>query len=440
VSGPLLHLDAARFGLAPLRVRSALAALAEFGGSEGLSAGLDVLLRGGFSSWPAGSRARYPGLANWEGVEELGRELAFLLAPGPAGGQTFLASRASLLMRSAARVFARRCRSVLATDLAWPGYLGILGEELSRASVGLVHLPLLSAILFDKLSARGVAERVSSAYRGHGCDGLFLPAASHHGVHMPLGPIRDRLEGLGLQPRFSVVDAAQVPGHLPPDPECSSADFVIAGCHKWLGSLQTLGVGVAPRPPAGNGNAVEAITAEARGLDPLFDFLEGVRSGRTEPFGETVGLAPLFTARAALAALASGPDPGTAFANRLANVALASQAGVNADWTPICLHPSVRSGILLLRARSRADRRTPGGVLRERFLGRGVVLTAYDGGFVRLSMPGIPLRGEEIDLLARAFRGVQGVGRGSSYRMKEAYARSPRRKPVDCERSAAVTT
>src|SRR5262245_46429995 len=101
VSGPLLHLDAARFGLAPRRVRSALAALAEFGGTEGLSAGLDVLLRGGYSSWPAGRRARYPGLADWAGAEELGRELALLLAPGPVGGPTLLASRASLLMQSA---------------------------------------------------------------------------------------------------------------------------------------------------------------------------------------------------------------------------------------------------------------------------------------------------------------------------------------------------
>ena len=304
MAGPLLHLDAARFGLAPVRVRSALAALAEFGGSEGLSAGLDVLLRGGFSSWPAGRRARYPGLADWAGVGGA-RPGAFPPAHPQSGGGTDVPREPGLAAHEVGRPGHRgRCRSVLATDLGWPGYLGILGEELSLAGVSLVHLPLLSAVLFDKLSARGVAERVASAYREHGCDGLFLPAASHHGVRMPLGPIRDRLEALRLPPRFFVVDAAQVPGHLPPDPAFRSADLVIAGCHKWLGSLQTLGVGVAPGPRAGGG-AVDAITAEARALDPLFDFLEGVRSGRTEPFGETVGLAPLFTARAALAALAS---------------------------------------------------------------------------------------------------------------------------------------
>ena len=70
----------------------------------------------------------------------------------------------------------------------------------------------------------------------------------------------------------------------------------------------------------------------------------------------------------------------------------------------------------------------------------GVVLTAYDGGFVRLSMPGMPLRGEQIDLLARAFRGVQGTGRSSFRGVTGVYARSPERKTVVCERSAAVTT
>ena len=70
---PPLHLDAARSGLAPYRVRAALGSLAEFFGREGLSAGLDTLLKDGFASWPEERRTRYPGLSDWGGVDELGK-------------------------------------------------------------------------------------------------------------------------------------------------------------------------------------------------------------------------------------------------------------------------------------------------------------------------------------------------------------------------------
>ena len=381
---PPLHVDAARFGLAPVRVRSALAALAEFSGNEGLSASIDLILRrllslAGEQPGPLFGPLRLGGRG---GARAGARPPA---RPRP-GGRADLPRESGVIADAGRGPHLRhRCRRVLATDLAWPGYLTILGEELARAGTELVLLPLRSAVLFDKFSAKEVADRVAEEYTQRGCDGLFLPAVSHHGVRIPLGLIR-RLEVVGLPLRFFAVDAAQVPGHLPPGQAVGLADFVIAGCHKWLGSFQTLGVGVGPGTPA----IGDAVAAEARGLDPLLDFLEDVRSGRTEPFGETVGLVPLFTARAAIAALASGPAPGLAFANRLANAALASEAASNTDWTPICLHPSLRTGILLLRARSRADRRTPGGVLRERFLGTGVVLTAYDGGFVRLRCRGGP--------------------------------------------------
>ena len=81
-----------------------------------------------------------------------------------------------------------------------------------------------------------------------------------------------------------------------------------------------------------------------------------------------------------------------------------------------------------------AGRCTEGAVPRQ-----GVVLTRPDGGSLRLSMPGMPLRGEEIDLLA-LLQTPHGNGKSSVNGVTEASPRSPERMTVVRERSAAVTS
>ena len=230
---------------------------------------------------------------------------------------------------------------------------------------------------------------------------------SHHGVRIPLGLIGDRLRAAGSPPRVSIIDAAQLPGHLPPDRGVSAAGLVIAGCHKWPGAMLPLGLGVLTGlDPEQLARATGDLVAAARGEDPLLSFLQEQEGGSPVRMGETVNLTPLFTARAALAGCGDHDAGATAIRKRLRNGSLVANLTASTGWAAVCLHPSVRSGILLLRASSREHRGSPGAAIRERFLARGVVLTAYDGGYVRLSLPAVPLRGAEVDTLRRALRGV----------------------------------
>ena len=403
-----LYLDYARFGLPPARVRRALSSLAEFSASEGISCRADRLLRDGFSSWPEPHRRLYRGLSDWAGTESLRSSLGRLLAPGIDGG-VILAGRSSELMRLAARLLFRRCERVLVTDLEWPGYLRILEEERARTGRALVVVPLRSAVFFDKLTAGCVVGSVASYHREHGCDGAFLSAVSFHGVRVPVGRIVAALRANST--RYVIADASQAFGHLPPGDDLAACDLVLTGCHKWPGAFLPLGVAFCRG--AAEYEEVEELGGKmtaSRGLDdPLLSFLSRIDPGRqrsdaTGSFGETVNLTPLFTAQAAIMGLGDDATVGHEFRARLGNVVRMTDAALGSGWTPVCLQPSVRSGVLLLRASGRDARTATAGPVRERFLEQGVVLTSYDRGFVRLSMPVVSLRGPHLDRLRRALR------------------------------------
>jgi hypothetical protein len=46
----------------------------------------------------------------------------------------------------------------------------------------------------------------------------------------------------------------------------------------------------------------------------------------------------------------------------------------------------------------------PAREIRERFLRQGVVLSSYERGFIRLSMPATSMKGLQLDRLRRALR------------------------------------
>ena len=133
-----------------------------------------------------------------------------------------------------------RCRRVLATDLGWPGYLAILEEECERGAAS------SSAFRSARTSCSGSSPR-GRLRTGwplrplkEDCDGLFLPAVSHHGVRIPLGLIGDRLgapgSAAGLRHRRRPAPRASAAG-----PGVIYAGLVIAGCHKWPGRSRLSG-------------------------------------------------------------------------------------------------------------------------------------------------------------------------------------------------------
>jgi selenocysteine lyase/cysteine desulfurase len=401
-----LYLDHARFGIPSHAVRATLDSLAAFYAHEGLSARFDDLLVNGCERWPAADRSLLPGLSLWRGIAELKATLSRVLL-GPVPAKVFLAGRTAQLMRAAARLLARRCERVLATDLEWPAYLAILEDELERAGRSLARVPLLRSLLFEKLTAAEVACLIAEAYLQGSCDGLFLGAVGHLGLRLPVATVVTILRRDGHRPGLTLVDASQAFCHLPSDPALSdSADILIAGSHKWPGSLLPLGImAVTSERVAEELLVPETVTPTRLDPgDPLAAFLERLEAGKPEPFAETVNLTPLFTARAAMDRHQVQGRVRERSGIRLKNVATVSEIASGSGWTPLAVQASVRSGIVLLRARGRETIEAPADVVRKRFLGRGIVLSSYEGGWIRLSMPETRLDARERNLLRGALR------------------------------------
>ena len=140
--------------------------------------------------------------------------------------------------------------------------------------------------------------------------------------------------------------------------------------------------------------------------DPLLAFTHQLETEDTDSYSETVNLAPLFTAAAAVRRMLGFA------ARRNARELLAQMANVDrlADAVPeIGWHPSrpdapMQSGILLLRANHPDTRAALPDVIRERFRASGIALTVYEGGTIRASLPDREFAGKELDLLQTALR------------------------------------
>jgi hypothetical protein len=393
-----LYLDTARFGLTAPRARQAHADFLRLGAEEGGSFRVDAFLRRGADAWPAQMRSHYPGLADWHGLAGLKESLG-AFAGCAAGTPVLLANRSAQLMKLAARALFRRCRSVLHTDLEWPGYLAILEEERRGSRGRLVCLPARDAVLRHRLEEAEFVRTVAVAYRRQACEGLFLSAVSFEGIRLPVAEIVAALRH-ACPPRFVVVDGAQALAHLPPGlPAC---DVYLAGCHKWLGAGQPLGLAFHPRPGShGFLQAVADRMIARRDLDdPLLLFTSQLATDRLEHFGETVSLAGLFACAAAVAAELASPDGAfRPLPLRLANAGSLAEVAQGSGWDPLLPGAHLRSGILLLRARRPAVRATPAEELRAGFQRHGVAVTTYTDGLARLSLPARPWKPRELDRL-----------------------------------------
>ena len=385
-----LYLDTARFGRMRLRARHAAGDFLRLCGEVGVSGPLEDLLRRGPPAWPEALRRRYPGLEDWGGVGALKASIRTLAAAGP-DSEVLLAQRSSSLMRLAARALFGRCRRVLHTDLEWPGYLRLLEAERARTRGETVLLPAREAVFRDGISAAELVGHVREEYLRRGCDGLFLSAPSYEGIRFPVGELVRLLEP-SSPPPFIVVDGSQGLGHLPTP--AGGCDLFLAGGHKWLRAGLPLGVAVVPRP----GPGVSDVMGEGEGTDDgLLGLCQRLERDATQAFGETVNISPLFTAAAAVAAALDDPgsDEGR-FRARSANAGAVAAAAERTGWRPLVVDRPLRSGILLLESRDAEERSAPPDRLRARFQRRGVALTAYPGGRIRLSLPSSPL--EEFDV------------------------------------------
>lgn len=397
-----LYLDTARLGLMSPGARRALCDHARLGGDEGGSSRFDRFLRHGTEAWPAHLRSRYPGLAGWRGVGALKQSLRTLVG-SPPDLPVLLANRSAELMRLAARLLFLRSRTVLTTDLGWPAYETILEAEARRTGRTVSKLAVRRPVYEDGLTPDQFAEFVADEAVKRRCDALFLPAVSSDGVRLPVERVVRAVEAR-RELTFVAADGAQDFCHVGPDLGRDYCDLYLAGCHKWLGAYHPMGLAFYGRRRTRT--LVETTLAglsEAGELDdPLLRFSGQLESGHLDGVSETVSLAGLFSCQAAADDVADGGLAVDGSSVRAGNHQAVADLASAAGWQPVLPDAGLRSGILLLRPEREHLAETNGDALRSRFLDLGVALTAYDGGVVRLSLPGQPLGPDEIAIVRSA--------------------------------------
>lgn len=139
--------------------------------------------------------------------------------------------------------------------------------------------------------------------------------------------------------------------------------------------------------------------------DPLLAFTHQLETETTDSYSETVNLAPLFTAAAAVRRMLASPRPKRAeLLAQMGNADRLADAAPEAGWHPARPAPPMQSGILLLEPNHQDTRAAPPDAVRERFLASGIALTVYEGGTVRASLPDRPLDAAQLRHLQTALR------------------------------------
>ncbi len=400
-----LYLDTARLGRMSSGARRAVHAFTDLIGEEGGSLYSERFLRRGLSACPSPFQERYPGLTSWSGVGELKSALRGLVGT-PSDLPVLLAHRSAVLMRLAARLLFHPCRNVLVTDLGWPGYHDILSDVARRTGRIITVVPLRDRVLGGRVGAEEVVEEFRRLYSSAKCDGLFLPAVSNLGVRLPLEAIVRSVEA-EHEVRFVVVDGAQDFCHAGADLGSGFCDLYLSGCHKWLGAYHPLGIACYGRRRSVGviATTLGHLTATNEIDDPLLRFSAHLESDDFEPPAETVSVVPLITCRGAVEdeTRARADSPGRQ-RQRLDNLRATVDRVRSTGWEPLLPDPALRSGILLLRAERPAVRGLTPETVRSAFQDASVALTAYPGGYVRVSMPDRCWAEDELVHLEAAFR------------------------------------
>lgn|GEM_PF-4638046 len=138
-------------------------------------------------------------------------------------------------------------------------------------------------------------------------------------------------------------------------------------------------------------------------MDPLLRLTQQVCDQTTDTFCETVATAPVFLAntaiqedRTSLSALRSQE-----VYQRL-NALRIEEATRSSSWNVVPTDESVRAGIVLLRPSKRVIGHSNTEGVRAQFRDRGITLSAYCDGIVRISVPSTPMRAIELESIRMA--------------------------------------
>ncbi|MDZ4779474.1 MAG: hypothetical protein SGJ19_04415 [Planctomycetia bacterium] len=359
----------------------------------------------GTDALPDAIRRQYPGLNAWRGVSGLKTALRNL-AKVDAALPVWLGQRSAVLMRCAARMIVARCEKVLVPDTAWPPFLTILRRECRHAGREIVRVRIRDDIFKGETTADEIEARLCERYRSCHCDGLFLTAVSSEGIRLPNRHLAERLASQ-YPVRFVVVDGAQEFCQVPSNLDGAWCDLYVAGCHKWLGAYQPMAIALAGRPMSAQWIAqmLRPTVRAASTCDPLLRFSQQLETADLDGVSETVNVAPLFSCQGALQDVpATDKERKKSFEQRLANAREVAASAMRVGWHPLLPHREFCSGILLLQSEREQVRARPASALCDLFRNFGIVVTAYDDGLVRLSMPARPWLPGEINQITEALR------------------------------------
>ncbi len=384
-----LYLDTARMGQMSQLACDASIDFARFAAEHGCTLYCSELLKCGFSHWPTAFQQRYPGLRHWNGIFQFKADLRRLAQTG-SSSEVLLASRSAMLMKLAARLLAGPCRNVLVTDSIWPAYQNILQRQFGKGDCRFTQIPIRRQLLKEALPVDELITLFTCEYLRHNCDGLFLPLVDNLGIRLPIEKIVEAIRK-SAELRFVVVDGAQSLGHVPLRLDSNYCDFCISGSHKWLRAYHSMGIGFYGNPGSRDyiSHAIGKWTNSGIFDDPLNTFANEIATGQEQLFGETVQVLPMLAANAATQDALLGSSNGW-INDRTASEGIVSSVR-ETGWRPLLPDPELRTQILLLESDQNPMRRLNSDCVRRALLDRGVALTSYPNGMLRLSAPPKPL-------------------------------------------------
>ena len=385
-----LYLDTARLGLMTPSAQQTQHDFAQLAGDPHGLLYFREFLQAGVSAWPDSLQQRYPRLKPWRGTQGLERDLRELCG-AEASTKVLLSSRSATLWDLASRGLARQCRRILTVDLLWSPYRRLLVEACRNEQSQLCVCRLRDAALQDGSDSHRLAGRIVRSYLQQRCDGLALPLVSHHGIRLPIEAIQRELHLAGASPIVSIVDGSQAVGHISVNMRSLQCDAFVAGTHKWIGSGMPLGVGLLA------GHMLSDKRVQPFCTDPILRITQELCGGVPIRHGETATIAPLLAAAGALEDLRRRPlamRQNVLARNRRLLQSLISESPGACSLA----HTESTPGILLSRCRI-----SHLSGLRSRLLQEKVIVSTYNSGLVRWSMPFLPFSDSQLESLSRVF-------------------------------------
>jgi len=340
-------------------------------------------LRCGFAAWPVAHQRRYPALAAWRGVGGL-KESLKELAGAPPDCSALVASQSSSLVKLAASCLFRVCQNVLTTDLSWPFYQQTLADRADLTRNYVTVATIRDRIFHGGWSGADIAEYLAAQFVRYGCDGLFLPVVDHLGVRLPIDRIVRRVRASG-ELRFVMLDAAQAFCHVAFSDVYAYADFIVAGCHKWMGGYLPLGVAF-----FGQRQSRELIERRVRRQlklengDALCSFVEHLDRDSLNGHSQTVSLPALFTAAGAVQDQQRLRHLQTPSGIRMKNP-ISMLPNVEFDFRQLRVAPEFQSRVAIVRHVGTNPHTLSANCVRRLWLSAGCIVTGYQGGLARLA-------------------------------------------------------